>query len=179
MKRNEGFSLVELIVVIAILAVLSTAAVMGIGMLSGWRINQCVNYVDGGLKETRTDALSREAAYLTVSCDENGNYYMEGTNHPKEKIAGETIEIVYTTDAQTGEEEITPEQPLILSYDRASGAFLPVQEWNAERGTYVYKETGEGANIAYVYCTSIQIRAGEGKSATIRLAKSTGKHSIE
>lgn len=179
MKRNEGFSLVELIVVIAILAVLSTAAVVGIGMIGGWRMNQCVSLLDSGLKETRTDALSREAAYLTISCDENGNYYMEGTKYPREKIAGKPIEIVYTTDAGTGEEMIIPDHPLTLSYDRASGAFLPILEWDAGNGIYVPKQTGEGANIAYVYCTSIQIRTGEEKSTTIKLSKSTGKHSIE
>lgn len=179
MKRNEGFSLVELIVVIAILAVLSTAAVMGIGMVSGWRMNQCVSLLDSGLKETRVDALSREAAYLTISCDENGNYYMEGTRHPKEKIAGSSITIVYTTDAQTKEAAITPEQPLTLSYDRASGAFLPVLEWDAESGTYIPKQADAGEDAVSVYCTSIQIRAGEEKSTTIRLVKSTGKHVIE
>lgn len=179
MKRNEGFSLVELIVVIAILAVLSTAAIVGIGMMSGWRMNKCVRLLDGGLKETRTDALSREAAYLTISCDESGNYYMEGTRHPREKMAGSPIAIVYTTDAQTGEEAITAGHPLTLSYDRASGAFLPILEWDAESGTYVPKQTGEGADSVSVYCTSIQIRAGEEKSTTIRLVKSTGKHIIE
>lgn len=179
MKRNEGFSLVELIVVIAILAVLSTVAVVGIGMVSGWRMNRCAAFLDGGLKETRTDALSREAAYLTISCDENGNYYMEATRHQKEKIAGSPITIVYVTDAQTGEEEITPEHPLILSYDRASGAFLPILEWDADSGTYVPKRTGEGADVTSVYCTSIQIRMGAEKSTTIRLIKSTGKHVIE
>lgn len=179
MKQNEGFSLVELIVVIAILGVLSTAAVVGIGMISGWRINKCVSLLDSGLKETRTDALSREAAYLIISCDENGNYYMEGTKHPQEKIAGSPIKIVYMTDAKTDEEMITPDHPLVLSYDRASGAFLPILEWDAEHSTYVQKQTGEGADISYVYCTSIQICAGEEKSTTIRLVKSTGKHTIE
>lgn len=179
MRRNEGFSLVELIVVIAILAVLSTAAVVGIGMISGWRINKCVSLLDSGLKETRTDALSRGAAYLTISCDDNGNYYMEGTRHPQEKIAGNPITIVYTTDAQTGEEMITSEHPLTLSYDRASGAFLPILEWDEGHTTYVPKQTGEGADVAYVYCTSIQIRAGEEKNTTITLVKSTGKHTIE
>lgn len=179
MKRNEGFSLVELIVVIAILAVLSTAAVVGIGMIGGWRINKCVSLLDSGLKETRMDTLSREAAYLTISCDENGDYYMEGTRHPQEKIAGKPISIVYTTDAQTGEEMITPEHPLVLSYDRSSGAFLPILEWDVANGIYVPKQAGEGADITYVYCTSIQIRAGEEKSTTIKLVKSTGKHNIE
>ncbi len=172
MKRNEGFSLVELIVVIAILAVLSAVAVMGIGMLGGWRMNQCVALVDSGLKETRTDALSREAAYFTISCDEDGNYYMESTKHPKEKIAGAPIAILYTTDVQADAQEITPELPLTLSYDRASGAFLPMLEWDAVSGAYVPKQTG-------AYCTSIQIRMGEEKNTTIRLVKSTGKHIVE
>lgn len=160
MKKNEGFSLVELIVVITILAVLSTGVIMGVGMLGSWQLNECVSLLDGGLNETRTEALSKQAAYLTISCDESGSYYMEVTGKPIEKLAGDKITITYATDAGEAEVAITPEQPLVLSYDRASGAFLPMKDTE-------------------VYCTAIHVRLGDGKSTTIRLVKSTGKHTIE
>lgn len=160
MKKNEGFSLVELIVVIAIVAVLGTGIIMGIGMLSSWQLNKCVNLLDGGLNEARTEALSKQTAYLTISCEENGCYYMEITGKPAEKLAGDKITITYTTDAGEDETAITAEQPLRLSYDRASGAFLPIADTD-------------------VYCTAIHVRMGEEKSAVIKLIKSTGKHTIE
>lgn len=160
MKQNEGFSLVELIVVIAILAVLGAGAVMGVGMLGGWQIKECVSLLDGGLNETRTEALSKQMAYLTISCDENGSYYMEVTGKPREKLAGDKITITYTTDAGEGETAITTEQPLSLSYDRSSGAFLPIKDTD-------------------VYCTTICVRIGEEKCTSIKLVKSTGKHIIE
>lgn len=160
MKQNEGFSLVELIVVIAILAVLGAGAVMGVGMLGGWQMKECVSLLDGGLNETRTEALSKQTAYLTISCDENGSYYMEVTGRPIEKLAGDKITITYTTDAGEGETAITTEQPLSLSYDRSSGAFLPMKDTD-------------------VYCTAICVRIGEEKCTSIKLVKSTGKHIIE
>lgn len=160
MKKNEGFSLVELIVVIAILAVLGAGAVMGVGMLGGWQVKECVSLLDGGLNETRTEALSKQTAYLTISCDENGSYYMEVTGKPKEKLAGDKITITYTTDAGDEETAITAEQPLSLSYDRSSGAFLPMKDTD-------------------VYCTAICVRMGEERSVSIKLIKSTGKHIVE
>lgn len=160
MKKNEGFSLVELIVVIAILAVLGAGAVMGVGMLCGWQVKECVSLLDGGLNETRTEALSKQTAYLTISCDEKGSYYMEVTGKPKEKLAGDKITITYTTDAGDEETAITAEQPLSLSYDRSSGAFLPMKDTD-------------------VYCTAICVRMGEERSVSIKLIKSTGKHIVE
>lgn len=160
MKQNEGFSLVELIVVIAVLAVLGAGAVMGVGMLGGWQMNKCVSLLDGGLNETRTEALSKQTAYLTISCDENGSYYMEVTGKPREKLAGDKITITYITDAGEGEAAITAEQPLSLSYDRSSGAFLPIKDTD-------------------VYCTAIYVRMGEERSVSIKLVKSTGKHIVE
>lgn len=179
MKRNEGFSLVELIVVIAIIAVLSTVSLVGIGMLGNWRVNQCVSLLDGALKETRINAMSKSAAQLTISCDASGNYYMELTGHEREKIADDSLEIVYTVEGFGSETGIAPDAPLILSYDRASGAFLPMLELDEARGTYEPKQSGMGTEAAYMYCSSITVRAGEKRSSTIALFRNTGKHSVE
>lgn len=183
MKRNEGFSLVELIVIIAIIAVLGTATVAGTGMLTGWNMNKCVEMLDGGLSETRVSAMSKGAAYLTITRDTEGNYYMEMTGSPEEKIASGNISITYTTQVEGSTElvegiEITTAKPLILTYDRASGAFSPmVESYDLENGVCNFVTSGE--NSSHVYCTSLEISAGESKSVMIRLVRSTGKHSIE
>ena len=184
MKRNEGFSLVELIVVIAILAILSTATVAGTGMLTGWNINKCVEMLDGGFSETRVSAMSKSAAYLTITRDAEGNYYMEMTGGAREKIASDDLSITYATQAEGSTVtiegvEITETDPLILTYDRASGAFLPmVESYDIDANQRTFVTSVEGTNVSNVYCTSLEISAGD-KSVTIRLVKSTGKHSIE
>jgi len=185
MKRNEGFSLVELIVIIAIIAILGTVAFAGVGMLTGWNINKCVEILDGGLSQKRVSAMSKSASYLTITRDADGNYYMELTGSPREKIASGNISITYATQVDGTSEtvegiEITTTNPLILTYDRASGAFAPIVEsYNLQNGDCNYVTSGEGAESRDVYCISLEISAGDSKNVMIRLVRSTGRHSIE
>lgn len=177
MKQNQGYTLIELIVVIAVIAVLAFGTVMGSGMLGGYRVQKCVDDIDGALNETLVNAMSREACTLTLSRDAEGRCYLQMTGRQKEKIADKSITISYGKSGFTGKTKLSFTEPLILSYERSSGAFLPIitNIRNAESGYYIYLTAG-GTDV---YCTDITVSMGARTSSTIRLTRETGKHYIE
>lgn len=177
MRRNQGYTIVELVVVIAVIAVLAFGAVMGAGTLGGYRVRQCVDYIDGALNETLVNAMSREACALTISREADGSCYLQMTGRQKEKIADKGISISYGKSGSAGKTELSSGEQLILSYKRSSGAFQPIIETIDEKtGAYKFLPAGDGS---YVYCTEITVNMGSRTGSTIRLSRETGKHYIE
>lgn len=72
-EDNKGFSLVELIIVVAIIAILSTIMAVNIGRLSGYRAKECRSKVISSLENGRTMALSKSRGGSNTS---NTNTYL-------------------------------------------------------------------------------------------------------
>ena len=103
-RRNGGYTLVELMVVIAILGVLATMAVLSLSVISSTGARQCANQIDAKLSECKINCMSRaNAQYLCI--------YVDG---------GKQVTISY----QFGEEspvELGEGDGLYVAFDRASG----------------------------------------------------------
>lgn len=174
MQNNKGFSLIELVVVIAIVAVLAGGSVLGIGSLAGWRVTNCASDIDSAMKNTRVNAMSKSSAYMQIRCDSDGKYFLMESGKQEDSIAKGNVSIRYETD-KGDVVDITDGSSLILSYNRSSGAFMPIITNVAGDGTYTFLTDSGGA---YVYCRKIIVTNGR-KTKTITLVKDTGKHTLE
>ena len=77
--RNKGFSLVELIVVIAIIAIVSGAATIGINYLALANSKKAIISIDTEISEVRLEDMSqREKSYVYLAAD-SGAVYMRKT----------------------------------------------------------------------------------------------------
>jgi prepilin-type N-terminal cleavage/methylation domain-containing protein len=174
-EKNKGFSLVELVAVIAIMAILS--GTLGV-MLSrnGVRVNECANEINSALKETRTEALSKKTAYFTIARDASAKKYViseTGKDAVKVGDASTVITVNYVAeDGTTGAFALDADAGnVILTYNRASGAFRPMIASIADDGTLIYKTDENGKQI---YCTGFQIQRGA-KTKKVVLVQDTGK----
>ena len=59
-KDHGGFSLIEVIVVMAILAIVGTASLISLSIVSGQNIKSCYRELEGYMQETKMRAMSRE-----------------------------------------------------------------------------------------------------------------------
>lgn len=181
MCDNKGFSLVELIIVVAIMAVLIGVMAYSFQMVTGQQARECANNITLALDKAQTYAMSKsgdEDAYMELSKDGTGvvaTYYVPdkavfGTGDTptwsvleKETLGKEAVSVVCTfLDGSTV--EITATDSVRIYYDRVGGAF---------REAVVVNAGGETT----AYCESITITRG--REYKIELITATGRHTLE
>ena len=74
MKDNKGFSLVELIVVIAIMSILTGVSVLSIRSATGTYVKQCTANIESQINNTRHMTMAKNKVKLKIYVDSNGVY---------------------------------------------------------------------------------------------------------
>lgn len=179
MRDNKGFTLIELIIVIAIMAVLGGVFVYSFSVVTGQEARQCANNFSAVLDKAKNYALTKSGSsdvYLEVSLDSDKGYMArfyipvspEDSSSTyvlmeEQKIGKKAVEVTCTLQNGTSF-SITGSNCIRIYYDRVSGAF---QEATAVIG---------GGNEES-YCTKIQIKRG--RTYLLTLVPPTGKHTLE
>ena len=183
-SNNQGFSLVEMIIVIAIMAIVVTTAGLSISVVSGRKVKKCADEIVSTIERARVLALGKDQGQVEfiLSHDADGDYHAkiyQGSNASddpvSDRIVGKTpIEIqVFFSDGATDAYKLedisgsTPhaihavgEKGLRLVFNRASGAF--------EKGTNV------AGSDTKTYCDKIVV-TGNGRIIEITTVGPTGK----
>ena len=195
-KKNQGFTLVEMVITVAIFAILLGIISPSLNSVLGFRVQRATNSIASALDKTRREAMSRLVGEMKLEYRSDGyyiTYYLdrgkEGTSSKirkddTEKIAPAGTRISYTdSTGQTYDLWDGDKNSLILTYDRATGGFLPVQsnEWEQNE---ILEVLAQGQDIPLErdenqpYCQTITVRGGM-RTRVITLNKDTGRYSIK
>lgn len=188
---DKGFTLVELIVVVAIFTILLGIAVPSLNSILGFRVNRAANSIASALDRTKIEASSRLVGEMKLEKRADGyyiSYYLDrgkvgGASHvtedEPEKIAPARTEISYTS-SDGSSHVMAAGDSLILTYDRATGGFLPIQSTVISQEE-ILNDLKAGKDVPLqktgTYCTSITVSGGR-RYKTLSLIKETGKYSI-
>lgn len=166
-KNNKGFSYVELILVIAIMAILIGVASLSIGLVSRANINRGVEKVGSSLNQARNSAMAKGYLKGTLEITQVGDtyYYFVGdansTNKDdiKEVLVSSPATVGYYIKVDGAETliPVTESNPLVIQYNQSTGSFRAMADGN--------------------YCTGIVLANGD-KEAVIRLYPETGKSEL-
>ena len=192
-QDRGGFSLVELMIVIALMAILGSFMFYGLSLLTGQYARQCANDLSAALSKEKNYALTRSASvdcYMELTLESDGyrvRYYQPKNavvtgdrddrgdedvfvQAEEEKIGRKNVSIECTFDDGAGGTLGSPQtfaegDTLTVVYDRVSGA---VKE------AYL---TGADPSPADAKCREITI--SHGRTYRISLHLGTGKHELE
>ena len=171
MKRNKGFSLLELIVVISLIGIVLGVLVVRVDRVFGFSAKEARSKLYTSLESLQVSCLSKETTTATTVAGANvymeiyqkdGLHYLRYCEHTKElsnvQLGPKRISIQYSLDSSPASYvNITGTTKLRLSYNRSTGAFLPISG---------------GASPRYVKW--IVVSGGE-KTYKIELMPKTGK----
>lgn len=180
-RDNRGMSLVELIIVMAIMAVLASAVSIGVNLVTNKAADKCATQLKASVQSARVTTMGKFRVYLKISMDVNGNglcieEYVWSTDSTKEEDCTKSVN--YTGDANvkvefklSGSEEYytlgngVGEIPyLYIEFDRSSGALKRLPN--------------DMGDLAGNYCTEIKISRGS-RERKIYFAYLTGKVTME
>lgn len=159
------------------MSILSAGVVTIVLSRSSWEIKKASREISAALSETRAQSLSRANAWMEIRYDSSKGYVIS-TSYCGDVTLGKKCDITYEARGAGYAQKIDGSHPFILSYERASGAFLPMI------GSVTTSTADDGSRLASynylpgdVYCETITVSAG-GTGYELTLYPETGKHEL-
>lgn len=147
---NRGMSLVELVIVVAIIVVVGAVGITSFNAMTGKPAQQCAQKLVYSLEKHRTTSASKVGAYYVLSYDPatkeiiaeefvsndlSAGYISVG----RSAIGASKVEVTYYVDGDATAYNLTTGS-ITLQFDRSSGAFKPLSSANtATNGKYCKK----------------------------------------
>ncbi len=146
LRDNRGLSLVELVIVIAILAVLSGAVIASLGIVSNARTKQCINSIQTAIGKSRITTMGKKNTTLRIY-ENNGKVWADETadgNVTTTEMGNSGIGLTFTDSAGTTTSITSADMNIV--FDRSSGVVKSSNFVSAQAGSYqvvVVPETGK------------------------------------
>lgn len=139
LNNTAGVTLIELIIVVAIISVLTGVTILGSSFLFNSRVKKAYSDFQTSYSEARANTMSKKTATnLTISFEDKTYYIQVGSNE-KEKLITRPTEIKYKTCNATGQQGQVKDltTSITISFDRATGGMRYIKEGSVATTEYL------------------------------------------
>lgn len=176
--NNKGFSLVELIVVIAVMAVLLSLATYGIYVMVSGDTKRASKTMSGEISSIRGNTLAILGDWQYEIVNKNGNYKLYIYKDKVEQECtdlGSRINIAYKTSESASEVKLEKGQKMVITFVQGSGKVKDIQVFTPANLEGAIAPDPANSVKGVGYCEFV-ITVGNGKSAeSFKLYYETGK----
>ena len=162
-KDNRGITLVEIMVVIAIMAIVAGVGITGLNLVNGRPAQQCAQKIIYSLERHRTTAMSKVDASYTLEVQSSGKTVCV------ERVSNDRVSYT-TTESEIGAKRVK------LFYETADGSVVPMTagmfitfQYDRSSGAFRSITASTGDEVARVIAKS------GGREVKVRFVKITGK----
>lgn len=190
-KNNKGYSLVELIVVIAIMALLVGTAFLSISIIFGASAKTCSNDIKEALAECKVTAMGKSEAKVEIYKDaaDNSIYVIQWIKQGDDWVAKRTDDAGNALPEEVGNSRVY----VAYKYKpKDSSVFIEAELVAYTRPAYITGPDSRSLQICYdrgngafsdksedcVICEEIYVRGGS-RSYVLTLTELTGKVALE
>lgn len=161
-KQNDGMSLVEILIVVAILSVVVGMSGISISLLYSRDAERAAKSMNTMLEQSRMYCMSREGDFTFGMDTENS----ECSILPDGSVEELPTRVTYTL-ASEGSYDISTNKRVEISFDKSTGRVDGISV------------DGTALNVKDVSLIEMQAENTGGKRATVVLVVATGKHYVE
>lgn len=163
---NQGFSFIEMIVVVAISVILIATVSMGYSVISNKEVDQCAKTLQATLESNRMTAMGKKTASVSFYVSDGKIMVDKETdgNVSTSQIGSDEVVVKYVVKSGTNETifPVIESNKVKIEFDRASGSLKPF----------------EGVAGDYISEFIVTNTSGN-KTLRVKIDKLTGKVSIE
>lgn len=182
-RSLSGFSLIELMILIAVMSILVGMVTLGFGMLRSTDTKQVAYGIENGLKTLKSrDMAGKDTVYMHLFVH-NGRYYRTITNSVtpptpggNEKEIGNagaiSIDVIYDVKDEHGAS--LPDRSVTMSESGTKDICIGMAK---KDGTFLYQNVS-GTNNSEAP-REVHVKASGGTSYLVYMVTDTGKHYVE
>lgn len=168
-KDNSGYSIVELIIVIAIMAIVMGSVFLSVILIFSANAKTCANDIQRSIADCKVTTMGKSEAYMELWRDADGNIYTQmhvwdsSTGafdaQDRQKVGTKKVYVGYVKEGEADTDAVellAGGSKVKIQFDRASGSF---------------------DEVSYQNCAKIIVQGGS-KNYAIELVRLTGKSSV-